>query len=127
MVQFLHAVGVEGASVLESSGGIGEIGVEPLQAGAARAQNLELSPAYQEPARTLAVQAGVQGDRSGQQRGNLSPGLIGELVAADTRSPHIQQRQRPEPTARAVRQALAAAGIGGSRRSGWPHRSTIAP
>jgi 2-polyprenyl-3-methyl-5-hydroxy-6-metoxy-1,4-benzoquinol methylase len=61
MVQFLHAAGVEGASVLEIGGGIGEIEVELLQAGAARAQNLELSGAYQEQARTLAAQAGVQG------------------------------------------------------------------
>jgi 2-polyprenyl-3-methyl-5-hydroxy-6-metoxy-1,4-benzoquinol methylase len=60
MVQFLQAAGVEGASVLEIGGGIGEIQVELLKAGAARAQNLELSPAYQEPARTLAAQAGVQ-------------------------------------------------------------------
>jgi 2-polyprenyl-3-methyl-5-hydroxy-6-metoxy-1,4-benzoquinol methylase len=49
-----------GASVLEIGGGIGEIEVELLKAGAARAENLELSGAYQEPARALAVQAGVQ-------------------------------------------------------------------
>ena len=73
MVQFLHAVGVEGASVLEIGGGIGEIGVELLQAGAARAQNPELSPADQEPARTLAVLAGVQGDRSGATAGQSRP------------------------------------------------------
>ena len=61
MVEFLQAAGVEGASVLEIGGGIGEIEVELLKAGAARAQNLELSPAYEEPARALAEQAGVQG------------------------------------------------------------------
>ena len=60
MVEFLRQLGIEGASVLEVGGGVGEIEVELLQAGAARAQNLELSPAYQEPARALAVQAGVQ-------------------------------------------------------------------
>jgi 2-polyprenyl-3-methyl-5-hydroxy-6-metoxy-1,4-benzoquinol methylase len=60
MVEFLQAAGVEGASVLEIGGGIGEIEVELLQAGAARAQNVELSGAYQESARTLAAQAGVQ-------------------------------------------------------------------
>jgi 2-polyprenyl-3-methyl-5-hydroxy-6-metoxy-1,4-benzoquinol methylase len=60
MVEFLQAAGVEGASVLEIGGGIGEIEVELLQVGAARAQNLELSGAYQESARTLAAQAGVQ-------------------------------------------------------------------
>jgi SAM-dependent methyltransferase len=61
MVEFLRRLGVEGASFLEIGGGIGEIEVELLQAGAARAQNLELSPAYEEAARALAVQAGVQG------------------------------------------------------------------
>jgi ubiquinone/menaquinone biosynthesis C-methylase UbiE len=52
MVESLQATGVEGASVLEIGGGIGEIGVELLQAGAAQAENLELSSAYQEQART---------------------------------------------------------------------------
>jgi 2-polyprenyl-3-methyl-5-hydroxy-6-metoxy-1,4-benzoquinol methylase len=60
MVEFLRTLGLEGASVLEVGGGVGEIEVELLQAGAARAQNLELSGAYQEPARALAAQAGVQ-------------------------------------------------------------------
>jgi len=60
MVQFLQAAGVEGASVLEIGGGIGEIEIELLQAGAARSQNLELSSAYQQQARALAAQAGVQ-------------------------------------------------------------------
>jgi hypothetical protein len=60
MVQFLRQLGIEGASVLEIGGG-GELEVELLQAGAARAQNLELSPAYQGQARTLAGQAGIQG------------------------------------------------------------------
>ena len=61
MVEFLRAVGLQGASVLEVGGGVGEIEVELLKAGAARAQNLELSPAYEQPARELAGQAGVQG------------------------------------------------------------------
>jgi hypothetical protein len=41
--------------------GVGEIQIELLQAGAARAQNLELSPAYEHEAHKLAGQAGVQG------------------------------------------------------------------
>jgi 2-polyprenyl-3-methyl-5-hydroxy-6-metoxy-1,4-benzoquinol methylase len=61
MVEFLGALGLEGASVLEIGGGVGEIEIELLKTGAARAQNLELSPAYQQQARTLAGQAGVQG------------------------------------------------------------------
>src|SRR5215212_8133117 len=60
MAEFLQAAGVEGASVLEIGGGIGEIEIELLQAGAARSQNLELSSAYQQQARALAAQAGVQ-------------------------------------------------------------------
>jgi ubiquinone/menaquinone biosynthesis C-methylase UbiE len=61
MVQFLQAVGLQGASVLEIGGGVGEIQIELLKAGAARAQNLELSPAYQNQARELAGRAGLQG------------------------------------------------------------------
>jgi 2-polyprenyl-3-methyl-5-hydroxy-6-metoxy-1,4-benzoquinol methylase len=61
MVEFLQAVGIEGATVLEVGGGVGELELELLQAGAARAQNLELSPAYEQEARMLAGQAGVQG------------------------------------------------------------------
>jgi 2-polyprenyl-3-methyl-5-hydroxy-6-metoxy-1,4-benzoquinol methylase len=59
MVEFLRQLGIQGASILEIGGGVGEI--ELLQAGAARAQNLELSPAYQQEAHRLAAQAGVQG------------------------------------------------------------------
>jgi 2-polyprenyl-3-methyl-5-hydroxy-6-metoxy-1,4-benzoquinol methylase len=61
MVQFLRQLGMEGASVLEIGGGVGELEIELLQAGAARAQNLELSPAYERQALELAEQAGVQG------------------------------------------------------------------
>jgi 2-polyprenyl-3-methyl-5-hydroxy-6-metoxy-1,4-benzoquinol methylase len=61
MVEFLQGLGLEGASVLEIGGGVGEIEIELLQAGAARAQNLELSPAYEQEARTLAAKEGVQG------------------------------------------------------------------
>jgi 2-polyprenyl-3-methyl-5-hydroxy-6-metoxy-1,4-benzoquinol methylase len=61
MVQFLRALGIEGASVLEVGGGVGEVQIELLKAGAARAQNLELSPAYEQEAHKLAGQAGVQG------------------------------------------------------------------
>jgi 2-polyprenyl-3-methyl-5-hydroxy-6-metoxy-1,4-benzoquinol methylase len=61
MVEFLRGLGIDGATVLEVGGGVGEVEIELLKAGAARAQNLELSPAYEEEARTLAGQAGVQG------------------------------------------------------------------
>lgn len=61
MVEFLRELGIEGASVLEIGGGVGEVEIELLKMGAARAQNLELSPAYEQEARKLAGQAGVQG------------------------------------------------------------------
>jgi 2-polyprenyl-3-methyl-5-hydroxy-6-metoxy-1,4-benzoquinol methylase len=61
MVEFLRELGIEGATILEIGGGVGELEIELLQAGAAHAQNLELSPAYEQQARTLAGQAGVQG------------------------------------------------------------------
>jgi 2-polyprenyl-3-methyl-5-hydroxy-6-metoxy-1,4-benzoquinol methylase len=61
MVQFLQALGLEGATVLEIGGGVGELQIELLTAGVAHALNLELSPAYQQEAHTLAGQAGLQG------------------------------------------------------------------
>jgi len=61
MVEFLHGLGLDEASVLEIGGGVGELEIELLKAGAAHAQNLELSPAYEHQARTLAEQAGVRG------------------------------------------------------------------
>jgi hypothetical protein len=61
MVEFLQPAGIEGASVPEIGGGVGELQIELLQAGAARAQKMELSPAYEQEARTLATHPGVQG------------------------------------------------------------------
>jgi 2-polyprenyl-3-methyl-5-hydroxy-6-metoxy-1,4-benzoquinol methylase len=61
MVEFLRELGIEGASVLEIGGGVGEIEIELLKAGAARAQNLELSSAYEHEAHQLAEQTGLHG------------------------------------------------------------------
>ncbi len=61
MAAFARERGVEGATVLEIGGGVGEIEIELLKAGVARAENLELSPAYEEEAGTLAEEAGVGG------------------------------------------------------------------
>ena len=60
MVAFLEGRGVEDATVLEIGGGIGEIQLELLKRGAARATNLELSPGYDDEARTLLREAGVE-------------------------------------------------------------------
>ena len=61
MVEFLEQRGIEGATVLEIGGGVGEIHIELLRRGAERAVNLELSPAYDAEAARLAGEAGVQG------------------------------------------------------------------
>jgi len=60
IVEFLQNRGVEGATVLEVGGGVGEIQLELLKRGAERTTNLELSPAYEEEAGKLARDAGVE-------------------------------------------------------------------
>jgi magnesium-protoporphyrin O-methyltransferase len=60
MVAFLERHGIEGASVLEVGGGLGELQIELLKRGAARALNLEMSPAYDEEAARLLREAGVE-------------------------------------------------------------------
>ena len=61
MVEFLQARGLDGATVLEIGGGVGESQLELLKRGAERTINLELSPAYEPEAARLADDAGVQG------------------------------------------------------------------
>jgi 2-polyprenyl-3-methyl-5-hydroxy-6-metoxy-1,4-benzoquinol methylase len=61
MLAFLEEHGVEGATVLEIGGGVGELQLELLKRGAARTLNLELSPAYDEEALRLAREAGLEG------------------------------------------------------------------
>jgi 2-polyprenyl-3-methyl-5-hydroxy-6-metoxy-1,4-benzoquinol methylase len=60
MVEFLDGRGIDGATVLEIGGGVGEIQLELLQRGAARAINLELSAAYEREAGRLVRDAGVE-------------------------------------------------------------------
>jgi len=60
MVEFLESRGIEGATVLEVGGGIGDIQVELLRRGASHAVNLELSPAYEDEASQLLREASVQ-------------------------------------------------------------------
>ena len=61
MVAFLERGGIDGASVLEIGGGVGEIHIELLKRGADRATNLELSPAYDDEAHRLLAEAGLEG------------------------------------------------------------------
>jgi magnesium-protoporphyrin O-methyltransferase len=60
MVEFLESRGLEGATVLEVGGGVGEIQLELLKRGATRALNLELSPGYEDQASRLAREAGLE-------------------------------------------------------------------
>ena len=60
IVAFLEQRGIEDATVLEIGGGIGEIQIELLKRGAARAVNLELSPAYDSAARKLLLENGLE-------------------------------------------------------------------
>ena len=59
MVDFLSQRGVEGSTVLEIGGGVGEIEIELLQRGAAHAVNLELSSAYDAEAAQLFSETGL--------------------------------------------------------------------
>ena len=63
IVAFLEREGVETASVLEIGGGVGEIQLELLKRGAARAVSLELSPAYDAEALGLLREAGIDESR----------------------------------------------------------------
>ncbi|MBB5790864.1 methyltransferase domain-containing protein [Jiangella mangrovi] len=61
MVAFLESRGIEGATVLEVGGGVGEIQLELLKRGAASTTGLELSPSYEAEAMRLAAEAGLTG------------------------------------------------------------------
>jgi magnesium-protoporphyrin O-methyltransferase len=61
MVAFLTEQGLEGASVLEIGGGIGDIQVELLRRGASRTTNLELVDSYDADAMALAEEAHLGG------------------------------------------------------------------
>lgn len=59
IVRFLQDRGIEGASVLEIGGGLGELHVELLRHGAARATNLEISTKYEPEATRLLEHVGL--------------------------------------------------------------------
>jgi SAM-dependent methyltransferase len=72
------ARGVEGASVLEIGGGIGQVALELLQAGAASAEVVELLPEYEPFVRELASEAGV-----GERMAFRTADLVADPAAAD--------------------------------------------
>jgi 2-polyprenyl-3-methyl-5-hydroxy-6-metoxy-1,4-benzoquinol methylase len=61
MLGFLEERGIEGASVLEIGGGVGELQIELLKRGAVRTLNLELSAGYDGEATRLLREANVEG------------------------------------------------------------------
>ena len=60
IVAFLVDRGIDGATVLEIGGGIGEIQVELLRLGAARTTNLEISTGYEDEAALLLERFGLR-------------------------------------------------------------------
>ncbi|MGK5111698.1 class I SAM-dependent methyltransferase [Geodermatophilus sp. CPCC 205506] len=61
IVELLAAGGLDGATVLEIGGGVGEISLELLGRGATSATVVELSPAYEQQAAALVAEAGLSG------------------------------------------------------------------
>ena len=59
IVAFLTDRDIEGANVLEIGGGVGELHVELLRRGAARATNLEISTSYEREAAALRERSGM--------------------------------------------------------------------
>jgi magnesium-protoporphyrin O-methyltransferase len=59
IVAFVEEQGLEGLSVLEIGGGVGELHIELLRRGAARATNLELAGAYEPEAARLLQESGL--------------------------------------------------------------------
>jgi magnesium-protoporphyrin O-methyltransferase len=59
IVSFLTVRGIEGATVLEIGGGVGQLHVELLRHGAARATNLEISTSYEPEAELLLERSGM--------------------------------------------------------------------
>ncbi|MEO7132468.1 MAG: methyltransferase domain-containing protein [Dermatophilaceae bacterium] len=71
MVEWLERQGLEGASVLEIGGGVGEIQIELLRRGAGSSVNLELSPAYDAEAARLLAESGLA-DRAQRRIGDIA-------------------------------------------------------
>ena len=61
MLDFASSVGLDGASILEIGGGIGDIQIHALKRGAAHATNVELSAAYETEAVRLLDEEGLRG------------------------------------------------------------------
>ncbi|HWT24487.1 MAG TPA: methyltransferase domain-containing protein [Solirubrobacteraceae bacterium] len=82
IVAFAERHGLEGATVLEVGGGVGEIEIELLKRGAARAVCLELSPAYDAEAARLVREAGIDPARVERRLHDLAA-APGDVEPAD--------------------------------------------
>jgi 2-polyprenyl-3-methyl-5-hydroxy-6-metoxy-1,4-benzoquinol methylase len=71
LIAFLRGRGVEGLTVLDIGGGVGALEAELLKAGAERALNVEMSPAYEPYAHELWNEAGVR-DRAEYRTGDVT-------------------------------------------------------
>ncbi|MEO6796693.1 MAG: methyltransferase domain-containing protein [Candidatus Dormibacter sp.] len=60
LTEFVKQQGVEGRTLLEVGGGVGAIQIELLKAGVTRAVSIELTPTYEEAARALLREAGLE-------------------------------------------------------------------
>lgn len=81
LVEFLRELGVEGKTVLEVGGGVGEIQVELLESGAERTVNVELSDGYEGAAARLLAEKGLT-DRVERRLGDFVE-QGGEIEPAD--------------------------------------------
>jgi len=61
LVELASAGGLGGATVADIGGGVGQVMLELLKAGAARGEVVELLPGYEEHTRALAAEAGLAG------------------------------------------------------------------
>jgi magnesium-protoporphyrin O-methyltransferase len=77
VVDAVRERGVNGRSVLEPGGGVGGIEIELLKAGASRSLIVELSPGYDDAARELASEEGVE-DRLERRLGDFADADIAE-------------------------------------------------
>lgn len=81
ITELLKQQGIAGRTLLEVGGGIGAIQIELLKAGITRAVNIELTPTYEEAARILLREAGLE-DRVERRVMDFAE-ATGEVEAAD--------------------------------------------
>jgi len=78
IVDFLETLGIEGASVLDVGGGVGQLHLELLRGGAESATSIELVDSYDAEADALARELGLSG-RVSRLHGDIAadPDLVG--------------------------------------------------